>query len=207
MVARWGGMVAGVLLLGTAVQAADSPATAVVRRFSDALLDTLRDGQTLGYEGRFKRLQPEMQRTFDLGFMAEKVLGRHWKALSSADQERWRALFAQFTIANYAANFDRFTGQRFEILGEEPSANDTRLVKTMVKSPGAEDVELTYRLHQAGGGWRIIDIFLKGTVSELALRRSEYASVLERDGFDTLTTVLRAKIDDLAAGRAKRERP
>ena len=43
----------------------------------------------------------------------------------------------------------------FEVLGEEASANDTVLVKSVVKSPGHEDVELTYRLHQAGGGWRM----------------------------------------------------
>ena len=81
------------------------------------------------------------------------------------------------------------------------------LVKTLVNSPGTEDVELTYRLHQVGGRWRIMDVFLKGTVSELALRRSDYGSVLERDGFGKLVDVVRSRIADLAAGRAKREQP
>jgi phospholipid transport system substrate-binding protein len=80
-------------------------------------------------------------------------------------------------------------------------------VKTKVVSPGAEDVVLTYRLQKEAAGWRIIDVYLKGTVSELALRRSDFASTLERDGFDALATVINGKIADLAAGRAKRERP
>jgi len=116
-------------------------------------------------------------------------------------------LFSEFTIANYAANFDRFTGQQFQVVGEEASVNDTKLVKTKVRTPGADPVDLTYRLQKGTGGWRIVDVYLNGTVSELALRRSDYASVLQRDGFDALATVVRGKITDLAAGRGKRERP
>jgi phospholipid transport system substrate-binding protein len=207
MVGRRGVVLAGILALAPVAHAGDGAPTAVVRRFNDTLLSIMKDGQSLGYAGRFKRLQPVMQETFDIPLMAEKVLGSQWKGLSEADQARWRELFAEFTVANYAANFDAFTGQQFEILGEEASANDTVLVKSVVKSPGHEDVELTYRLHQAGGGWRIMDVFLKGTVSELALRRSDYSSVLERDGFGGLATVLQSRIADLAAGRAKREQP
>ena len=206
MVWRSGVILASMLALGGAVQAEDASPTAVVQRLDDALLATLKDGASLGYEGRYKRLQPAMRDTFDLDFMAEKALGQHWKTLSAADQTRWRELFADFTVANYAANFDRFTGQRFEILGEEPSVNDSELVKTKVVTPGAEDVELTYRLQKRGGAWRIVDVYLKGTVSELALRRADFASLLERDGFEALATVLRGKIADLAAGRSKRDR-
>jgi len=206
MVWKCGVILAGILVLGGTGRAQDSP-TPVVQRFNDALLTILKDGESLGYQGRFQRLEPVMRQTFDLDLMAEKALGQHWKDLSQADQARWRALFSEFTIANYAANFDRFTGQRFEVLGEEPSVNDTKLVKTKVVAPGSEDVVLTYRLQKSGGGWRIVDVYLKGTVSELALRRADFASLFERDGFDALATVLRGKIADLAAGRAKRDRP
>ena len=80
-------------------------------------------------------------------------------------------------------------------------------MKTKVIAPGSNDVDLTYRLQKTGGAWRIIDVYLNGTVSELALRRSDYSSVLQRDGFDALVTTVRGKIADLAAGRGKRERP
>lgn len=203
---RWGIVIAS-LLAAAGIAQADAGPTAVVTHFDDTLLEVMKAGESLGYDGRFKRLQPEMQQAFALDYMAEKSLGQRWNDLSEADRATWRQLFGEFTVANYAANFDRFTGQRFEMVGEEASTNDTRLVKTKVISPGVDDVPLTYRLRQVGGTWKIIDVFLKGTVSELALRRSDYSSVLERDGFAALTTVVRAKIADLAAGRAKRERP
>jgi len=207
MVGRGVVVLAGLLAVASVGRAADSAPTAVVRQFNDALLSVLKDGEKLGYSGRYQRLRAVMQETFDLDFMAEKVLGKSWDDLSDADRTRWREVFSEFTVANYAANFDRFTGQQFEIRGEEPSANATVLVKSLVKSPGHEDVELTYRLYQVGSRWRIMDVFLKGTVSEVALRRSDYGSVLERDGFGKLVDVVRARIADLAAGRARRDQP
>jgi len=207
MVGRGVVVLAGLLAVASVGRAADSAPTAVVRQFNDALLSVLKDGEKLGYSGRYQRLRAVMQQTFDLDYMAEKVLGKSWDDLSDADRARWREVFSEFTVANYAANFDRFTGQQFEIRGEEPSANGTVLVKSLVKSPGHEDVELTYRLYQVGSRWRIMDVFLKGTVSEVALRRSDYGSVLERDGFGKLVDVVRARIADLAAGRARRDQP
>jgi phospholipid transport system substrate-binding protein len=136
--------------------------------------------------------------------MAEKSIGKYWNPLSDADKAKWVALFAEFTAANYAGNFTRGSGQRFEISGEEAAQNDTTIVHSKLIDPGAEDTELNYRLQATPEGPRIVDVYLKGTVSELALRRSDYTSVLEREGFDALVATVRGKIDDLAAGRAKR---
>jgi phospholipid transport system substrate-binding protein len=192
------------LLLATAVTAADPPASQVIARLNAALLDTLKNAEQLGYQGRFDKLAPVVPQAFDVEFMAEKSIGKYWKSLSDADKARWLALFKEFTVANYAGNLDKFTGQRFEMSGEEPDQNDTIVVHTKLINPGGEDVELNYRLHQTPAGPRIVDIYLKGTVSELALRRSDYTSALERDGFDALVATIRTKIADLAAGRAKR---
>ena len=68
---------------------------------------------------------------------------------------------------------------------------------TKIVVPDDEDVHLNYRLRQVDGEWRIIDIYLNGTISELALRRSEYSSVLKREGFEKLLTTLNDKVDEL----------
>ena len=185
--------------------AADDAATKVVARLNAVLLDVLEHAQQLGYQGRFDKIAPAVAETFDGDFMAEKAIGRYWKPLSDADRARWVALFREFLVANYAGNFDKYSGQKFDIRGADPDQNDTTVVHTTLVNPGADDVELNYRLHQTPAGPRIIDVYLKGTVSELALRRSDYTSVLERDGFEGLLTTVRSKIADLAAGRAKRQ--
>jgi phospholipid transport system substrate-binding protein len=192
------------LVHSTVVLAGDPPATRVIANLNAALLDALQHAEQLGYQGRYDKIGPAVDAAFDVALMAEKSIGKYWKPLSDTERTKWVALFREFMIANYAGNFDHFSGQRFEISGEEPSQNDTQVVHAKLVNPGGDDTELNYRLHDTASGPRIVDVYLKGTVSELALRRSDYTSVLERDGFDGLVTTVRTKVADLASGRAKR---
>ena len=68
--------------------------------------------------------------------------------------------------------------------------------------PTDEDVELNYRMHLTPEGWKIIDVYLDGTVSELALRRSEFSGIVKRENFAALITALDAKVAKLASGKS-----
>jgi len=183
-------------------EAAPSGAAAVIDAMHAALIDTMKHAETLGFEGRYERLEPTLRRTFDFDFMAEKACGRYWRSLSDADRERMRSIFARFTLSTYASRFSGYSGEHFEIESEAPAPRDTVFVRTqLVRSEGEDNVEINYRLHRTEAGWRVIDVLLRGTVSELALRRSEYSSVIKRDGFQALVDTLEAKIADLAAGK------
>lgn len=201
---RW--LAAVAVLLGAlgGTHAEEPEATAVVKHLNDTLLGVLKDAQRLGYEGRRARLAPAVDAAYDVPFMAEKALGRHWKTLSDADRARWISLSRQFSTANYAANFDHWSGQTIDLLGQDAAASDTVIVRTHINDPEGEGVDMSYRLHRTEQGWRIIDVYLKGTVSELALRRSDYAGVLERDGFETLATTMESRIAGLASAKAAR---
>lgn len=176
--------------------AASSPVP-TIEAFHAGLLAIMKDAKALGFQGRIDKLEPLMGRTFDLEFMASKTVGRHWATLSPADQKRWAETFTRFTTANYAGRFTGFTGEQFVTLGVEDAASNTRLVLTKIIVPGDEDVELNYRVMQEGAGWKVIDVYLNGKVSELALRRSEYASALKRDGFEQLVAQVETKIANL----------
>ncbi|MBY0398879.1 ABC transporter substrate-binding protein [Myxococcota bacterium] len=179
-----------------AMASASSPVP-VIEAFHAGLLQIMKDAKTLGFQGRTEKLAPLMAKTFDLDFMASKTVGRHWSTLSAADKKRWAETFTRFTTANYAGRFTGYTGEQFVTLGVENAARDTRLVRTQIVVPNDETVELNYRVMQRGGQWRVIDVYLNGKVSELALRRSEYASALKRDGFDGLVDSVETKIADL----------
>jgi len=183
---------------------AGGPASAVVDSLHAELLEAMKNADALGFDGRYQRLDPVLQRSFDLAFMAEKAVGRYWRDLSEADQERISDVFARFTLSTYANRFDGYTGERFETQSEQAAPRDTVFVRTRLVRPDAkESIEINYRLHQTEAGWRIIDVLLRGTVSELALRRSEYSAVIQRDGFDALVATLERKIADLAAGKVE----
>lgn len=185
---------------GAGVDAVDGSPLSVVTQFHEVILGVLRQVDELGYDERLARLAPAIDDTFDLHYMATKVIGRRWNTLGPPDQEQWLQTFAQLTKATYAGRFNAYSGETFNTLGQEPGAYETVIVRTEVTG-GEEDVSLTYRLHRTPTGWKIIDVYLKGTVSELALRRSEYSSVLKREGFEALVASLNRKIADLASGR------
>ena len=180
-----------------AAVASESPSR-VVERLHEALLGVMKDATTIGYQGRFDRLRPVVDETFDLPFMAEKSVGRFWKTAGEANQKALIATFSRFTVANFAGRFDGFSGQKFRTVGEEPSTLGTVIVRTHLDEPKDEGVELNYRLRQVDGRWRIVDIYLNGTVSELALRRSEYSALIQREGFPALLAKLDERIQDLA---------
>lgn len=191
----------GIVLLAAPLRADDSGAAATVNDLHATLLAVMKDAAALGYQGRYDKIKPAVENDFDLDFMARFALGPDGKDLSAADQARWRDAFARITIATYAGRFTGWGGEQFKTLGEEPAAQDTVFVKTMLDRPDAEDVQLTYRLRKVNGAWKIVDIYNKGTVSELALRRSDYSSVLKRDGFEKLLQTVDAKVADYASGK------
>lgn len=191
---------AGILLIGLAFGAAkagpeerlETEARGSVERLYTALIDAMKGGH--GYAGRYARLGPVLEDVYDLPFLAEKSLGRHWRGLSEEERLRWVDTFSRLTISIYADRFDRYSGERFEVLGSEPMPHETFLVGTRLVQSNGESVRLNYRMRQRNGRWRIIDVYLNGTVSELALRRSEYSSVVKRDGFQSLVEALEEKI-------------
>jgi phospholipid transport system substrate-binding protein len=182
---------------GQAEQAPLPAATPVVEKLHDALTEVMKSAETLGYQGRYTQLTPIVAEAFDLPFMARKTVGRHWKKLPECDQTRWIEAFGRLTTATYADRFEGYSGESFRTDAEEPAIHDTMMVLTTLTRPDDEDVQLNYRLRRTGDGWKIIDIYLDGTVSELALRRSEYSSVLKREGFENLVSTLDGKVADL----------
>ena len=176
-----------------------SPQVEVVETFNGDLLDLLRKSGELDQQGRSALLKPSLQTHFDLDFMAQKVLGRGWKKLTPEQQIIWRDSFTGLMTENYAGRFVGWSDQSFETIDESEAGHGTVLVRTKLHVPGDEDVSLDYRLRETPTGWRVIDVFLNGTVSELALRRAEYSGVLKREGFDALILAVDGKREELAS--------
>ncbi len=186
---------------GPAASAADSRTpTTRIDALHTSLIDVMKNAVALGYEGREKALQRVIPSYFNVDFMARKSLGPHWNSLDTEARRRYLATFARFMIANYAGRFDGYSGQSFETLGHEPGPRNTVIVKSRLLDPEGENVELNYRMSQDGGEWKIVDVYLNGTVSELALRRSEFVSIVKRENLDALLVALDQKIAKLSAG-------
>lgn len=187
-----------VALPGAARASGAEGAVALVQALDAVYLDVMKNAKSLGFAGRVAKLEPVLTKSFDFPAMARLSVGGRWRDLTPEQQQKLVAAFARMSIATYAGRFTGWDGEAFEIVGQEPSTQGTVLVQTRVVAPGKDPVQLNYRVRPGPDGWRILDVFLNGTVSELALRRSEYAAVLDRSGFDGLLSALEQKIQEFA---------
>jgi phospholipid transport system substrate-binding protein len=181
-------------------RAAAMPA-ATLNSFYDTLLAVMKEGPRLGFAGRRQKLGPAILQAFDLPLMTRLVVGLPWPSLSLEDQKELVAAFSEFSIATYANQFDDFSGERFEIDPKAaPAPGNDVIVKTKLIQSNGEPVQLDYLLRQEQAEWRIIDVFLSGTISQLAARRSEFSGILREQGVRGLIAVLRQKTKALASG-------
>jgi len=173
-------------------------ASATVAKLDDGLLSVMKNADKLGYEGRFATLAPIVASSFDVPTMTRIAVGSAWSSLSSEQQASLTDAFRRFITATYAHRFDGYSGERFDLKGERPSGTGV-LVSTELVRPSDQPVALNYLVRQTDGQWKVVDIFLTGTISELATRRSEFSSVLARNGYEGLKNLLEAKAMQLAS--------
>ena len=179
--------------------AAEETPRDIVRRLNAVLLEVMQQADELGYSGRYDRLAPVLSEAFNFPLMARISVGRHWRKLEDSDRDRLVDAFGRMSIATFAARFDGYSGERFEVLGEKPAPRKAILVRNRLIKNDGEAVEINYLLKPAQGRWRVVDVFLDAIYSELAMKRSEYGSVIKNLGFDELIRSLDEKIAELAA--------
>lgn len=186
-----------VALLYVAAPANAGSARDQIAKLNTVFTDVMQNAQALGYEGRYEKLQAALVEAYDFGAMTRVTTGRYWRDFTDDQKKQAVAAFRDLSIATYAARFDGSAGQRFEILGEEPAPASSLRVNTQIVPANGEPVRVDYLLRQDSGQWRVVDIYLKSSVSELAVRRGEFASVLAKHGFDGFMADLRTKITQL----------
>jgi phospholipid transport system substrate-binding protein len=193
--------VAVALLIASSAQAQQGEAAKVVEAFHDELLNVMRNADGLGFAGRFQALTPTVKGSFNLRLMTRyTVTSRHWRKMDKQQHRRLIDAFTGYTVAIYADRFDGFSGQRFEVLSERAAARGAIVVQSRIVKRNGDDVRIDYLMQATNKQWRIVDVFLKGAISELATRRSEYVSVIKKRGYDGLIAAIVARTQKLGEG-------
>lgn len=164
-----------------------------VKRMNSALLESMKKGSDAGFRGRYKLLDPVIRDVFALRFMGEVAMGSFWKNLTPEQKKTYIDIYTDWTISSYAGNFDGYSGETFKIKeGQNASGNTVTVVSNLVR-PHEESIVFNYSLRKFGDKWRIVDIRIEG-VSQLALTRSQFVTVMKSKGFDGLIASLKEKI-------------
>ena len=184
-------------------QTAD-PAVPRIRAFYDALLGVMKQADKLGLRGRYDKLAPAIRDTFDLAAMTRIAVGAEWNSLPQEQRTALVDAFSRMTIATYANRFDGYSGERFEVQPATEARSTGRVVHTRLVQSSGEPVILDYLVRGSGTDWKVVDVYLTGTISELATRRAEFASILKSGGAPALVKSLNAQADQLLRAPASK---
>ena len=186
------------LISTTHAFAQDDPtetAKQVVEKFQAELIAVMKNGTQLNYAGRYEKLHDPVSNSHDLTKIARIIIGKEWEKLSEAQQQKLVDVIIRLSVSSYAHNFKDYTGESFVFDSEEETTRGGVVVHSHLNIPDSKPVKFDYMLKEKGNSWRIINIIANG-VSDLALKRSEYTSVLQHEGFDALISKINEKIDN-----------
>jgi phospholipid transport system substrate-binding protein len=191
-------LLAGLCIPGiSTAHALDAPAT--IDGLNATLLATMKQAQALGVQGRYDALAPVLSKTYDIGSMTRMAVGPSWDNLQPAQKAALTDAFSRMMIATYAKRFDGFSGETFKVTEVTDRSKD-KMVKTQIIQSNGKPVPINYLMRKSGPDWRVVDVYLDGTISELASRRAEFTSILNSSGPDALIASLRKQGDKLLSG-------
>jgi phospholipid transport system substrate-binding protein len=187
-----------ILLLPAAWRPADaapSPesARALIEEVSAEVLTILSD-QSRGNQQKFDALVVLLDEPIDLDLVGRLILGRHWRTADDGQRQQYLELFREYALANLASKLHLYQGQSFEVTGAKVVSDKDALVTSRILSDGEPPLEVDWRLRERNdGGLVTIDLIVEG-VSLIVTLRSEFAAVIERQGFEGLLAELRQRI-------------
>lgn len=178
------------------VSAADSPldpAVQAIKSFYATLIDTMKRGKELGLEGRTKELKPATESAFDLTEITRLSIGPSWTGISEDQRKALVDAMERVTVFQYAKNFSKFNGEQFVVEPDAKPRSDDKIVESKLVSSDGNSVAFNYRMHPVDGHWKIVDVYLNGNISQIALRRADFSSTVQKLG----PTGLVAKLNDM----------
>ena len=190
-----------VVAAASSAQAAASDAADVIQELDTGLIAVMKAGGTASFQQRFAMLAPVIDRTFDLTTVLRNSIGPRWDTLSDDERGQLLQAFRRYTVASYVSNFNSWSGQTFRISSDTRQVGAEAVVPTqIIPANGDSPTTLSYVLRQTPGGWRVVDVLADGSISRVAVQRSDFRSLLAGGGARALSASLERKVSTLSGG-------
>ena len=175
-------------------------ASQFIRQLGDQAITTLQTpGITL--EEREARFRGILRNGFDLPFIGRFVLGRYWKKTAPEVRDDYLNLFSEYLLQIYSARLGGYAGEALTVVSERPAGTKDVVVSTRIDRPSGPPIAADWRVRITDNRLRIIDVSVEG-VSMVVTQRSEFASVIQRNGVEGLIEVLRARTTKISVTAA-----
>jgi phospholipid transport system substrate-binding protein len=194
------GLLAVALLAPFAARAEVPAPAAPIGALDDGLLAVMHAGKAAPFASRVQTLAPLVQRAFDLPLILQNSIGLRWASFSAQQQQDLLDSFTRFTVATWVANFDSYDGETFQLLPDLRAIGADQVVQTRIVPKTGDTTRLDYVMRNVGGAWKAVDILVDGSISRVAVQRSDFRALLRSGDPAPLIANLRDKAASLAAG-------
>lgn len=192
-----------VLMLGLCIgsaYAAPTPETAraMIDQVGKEVLGVLGNAELNG-EQQQTQLIELLQRAINLDITGRLILGKQWRMATPEQREEYLKLFKPYALANLASRIRASNAkvplQTFTIVDQKALSDSDLVVSTDLFWPGYPPYRLDWRLRDADDGTvKAIDVVVQG-VSMVVSQRSEFGSVISRDGLEGLLEQMRRQVE------------
>jgi phospholipid transport system substrate-binding protein len=155
------------------------------------------------FQQRFDALAPVVDKTFNLEQILKTIVGLRWSQIPADQQTKLLAVFRAFTVGSYVSNFNGGTAT-FRVLPETRAVGTDKVVESEIVPPDGDPVRMDYVMRQGPEGWQAVDVLQQGTISQAAVQRSDFRSLLSDGGAQKLIDSLQQKVDAMSAAGAKK---
>jgi len=172
---------------------------AAIQRLYAALLAAMKAGARTPFMQRYNALVGPVTQALDLPYILQTAVGPAWSALPAAQKSSLENAFQNYTVATYVSQFDSYAGEQFQVLpGLRALPNGSQVLQTRIIGSGGTPHEIDYVMRQAGSAWKAIDVLLDGSISRVAVLRSDFRRLFSRGGPTELANYLQQKATALS---------
>lgn len=183
---------AGAVAAALAAPASAAAPVATIQQFYATTLDVMKNAKALGFDGRVKRFDPAVRAAFNLPEMTRFAVGPAWTGFSASEKAAATEAFARMTAATYAQNFSGFGGEKFVVQPATVPRGSDVVVKSQIALTRGKPAQIDYKMRGSGTAWQAVDVYYEGGISQLGIRRSEFASTVASGGAAALIRKLEA---------------
>jgi phospholipid transport system substrate-binding protein len=141
----------------------------------------------------YKLAEEKILPNFDFEKVARLVLGRAWRSASDKQKKEFIIEFRTLLLKTYAVALSKYKDQKIEFKPTRTSKeSDIVIVKSEIIQSGGQPIKVNYALSKRTGKWLVFDIVIEG-VSLVTNYRSQFSSVIKKNGMDTLIKRLAKK--------------
>jgi len=191
---RWPAVALGVLLFmnpgSLFAGAAEDQLKQSVEKIQSILSDPAFKGDAKA-TARREKLKEAISERFDFEEMARRSLGAQWQKRTPEEQKEFVQLFRDLLEGAYLGKLEEYSGEKVRYLSDREE-KDLAEINTKVVNKKGEEFALDYRLRNANGDWKVIDVVVEN-ISLVNNYRSQFNRILTKSSFQDLVQAMKQK--------------